>query len=317
MSIDISMLNNLISKRKSKSFSFSIVVPTRNRSGMLENCLKNITNFDYPKNNFEVLVVDNNSKDNTKNVVVKYGFKYIKISKIGPSFARNKGILTAKNQYVICIDDDVTPPNDLLKHYSRILAKHPKVSIVAGKIIAVSTDTKKLKFWLEALGEDTSWVFSQIERKEKRLTVLRFADVMISANMLINKKKFRGKIFDEKFGKVYGKTLIFSEDLALVLDALYKGKEVIYDPSMSTKHNIGKEKLNLSYVINRFFRSGIEHRLLDKEFGDRKVRFYSWNTKMFIKYVLTFIRKPSSHNFIVITREFLFLVGYYWPVSWL
>lgn len=87
----------------------SIVVCTYNRSEFLKKCLDTIINETSGYSNIEVIVVDNASKDNTKELVAKYaavGVNYIYESNQGLSFARNIAFKKAKGCWVAYVDDD-------------------------------------------------------------------------------------------------------------------------------------------------------------------------------------------------------------------
>ena len=88
---------------------FSIIIPTYNRSFDLNRSLKNIVNQIFT--NFEVIIVDDGSTDNTPEVVADFSndlnIKYIKIANSGrPSIPRNLGITQAKGKYIAFLDSD-------------------------------------------------------------------------------------------------------------------------------------------------------------------------------------------------------------------
>lgn len=84
----------------------SIVVPVYNGEKTLSSCLDSLMELDFPKENREVIVVDNNSTDGTKNIIKRYPVKYIFESKIGRGAARNKGVRKSRGELVAFIDAD-------------------------------------------------------------------------------------------------------------------------------------------------------------------------------------------------------------------
>lgn len=82
----------------------SVIVPTYNSEKYLEGCLKSIKEQVYP--NIELVVVDNNSKDATKNIAKKYTDK---VFNYGPerSAQRNFGVKQSLGEYVLIIDSDM------------------------------------------------------------------------------------------------------------------------------------------------------------------------------------------------------------------
>ncbi len=88
----------------------TIIIPTYNRKEILEKTLESIEQQNYPKDKFEVLVVDDGSTDSTeeiKNRKFKFKFTYLKQENQGPGIARNKGIKLAKGKKIAFIGDDI------------------------------------------------------------------------------------------------------------------------------------------------------------------------------------------------------------------
>ena len=89
----------------------SVVVCTYNREDYLKRCLENIVNSTLDKTLYEVLVIDNNSVDKTKEIVESFqklagNISYFQEHQQGLSFARNRAIREAKGKYLLYLDDD-------------------------------------------------------------------------------------------------------------------------------------------------------------------------------------------------------------------
>jgi glycosyltransferase involved in cell wall biosynthesis len=94
----------------------SIVIPSYNRAVTLSYCLDSIVNQTYQ--NFEIIVVDDGSADNTKDIVLEYKNKcditYIKQENLGAQAARNRGIFESKYDWIAFQDsDDEWLPNKM------------------------------------------------------------------------------------------------------------------------------------------------------------------------------------------------------------
>ena len=91
----------------------SVIIPTYNRAKFLpfaiESVLKQSLQVD------EIIVVDDGSIDNTKEVVQKYPIKYIYQNNKGVSSARNKGIKNSKNDWICFLDSDDIWEQDKIK----------------------------------------------------------------------------------------------------------------------------------------------------------------------------------------------------------
>ncbi|MEK7611530.1 MAG: glycosyltransferase family 2 protein [Patescibacteria group bacterium] len=92
--------------------SVSVINPTYNGARTLGECLASIRNQDYPQDKIEILVVDGNSKDNTKTIAEKYGCRYTNSGDpFNPEPRRGIGLMAAKNELVAYIDQDNILPN--------------------------------------------------------------------------------------------------------------------------------------------------------------------------------------------------------------
>jgi len=104
----------------------SIIIPTYNREKLLIRSIKSILNQTYQ--NFEIIIVDDFSKDNTKNIINIFNdnrIRYIRLRKNkGASFARNIGIKKATGKYISFQDSDDIFHFDKLEKQINNLIKH-------------------------------------------------------------------------------------------------------------------------------------------------------------------------------------------------
>ena len=95
--------------------TISIIIPVHNSQKTIENCLKRIYSSNYK--NFEVILVDDCSKDNSIKIAKKFKAKIIKLkTNSGAAAARNAGIKAAKGKYTLFIDSDVLIEKDTVKN---------------------------------------------------------------------------------------------------------------------------------------------------------------------------------------------------------
>lgn len=119
----------------------SIIIPTRNRVARLEATIHAVRQQDYPRELFEIVVVDDGSSDGTSHTVVgmsdKEGLsrvRYLLSEGHGANAARNTGIKMAGGELACLIDDDVLPP----MHWLRTLVAaiiHHQVDIAWGPVL--------------------------------------------------------------------------------------------------------------------------------------------------------------------------------------
>lgn len=111
----------------------SIIVPIYNVYPYLQLCLESIKNQTYP--HFEVLLINDGSRDNSKDICLEFvekdnRFKYIEQQNAGLSAARNTGILNARGEFITFIDgDDFVEPNYLEELYYTSLKNDSEIVV--------------------------------------------------------------------------------------------------------------------------------------------------------------------------------------------
>lgn len=122
---------------------FSIIVPTYNRRAQLTRCLESLACLDYPRDRFEVIVVDDGSETPAEAVVSSFSdrlhIRLITQAHGGPAAARNKGAAYAKGEFLAFTDDDCTPALDWLKALSLRFNGTPE-DMIGGKTLNVLLD---------------------------------------------------------------------------------------------------------------------------------------------------------------------------------
>lgn len=104
---------------------FSIIIPVYNVEKYIDGCLKSVMNQTYK--DYEVIVVNDGTKDNSMDIVKKYDVKVIEQKNQGLSAARNTGVKHAKGDYLIFLDSDDSWNKDLLKELSKSIKNNPDV----------------------------------------------------------------------------------------------------------------------------------------------------------------------------------------------
>ena len=118
----------------------SVVICTYNRAQSLLNTLKSLERQNVHNGlTYEVIVVDNNSKDQTKNAVHEFttenklSTRYLFEKRQGISYARNSGIRNAKGEIIACLDDDVIVDTNWLEAIWQCF-QETKADAVGGRI---------------------------------------------------------------------------------------------------------------------------------------------------------------------------------------
>ncbi|MBQ8535454.1 MAG: glycosyltransferase [Bacilli bacterium] len=104
---------------------FSIIIPVYNVEKYIDGCLKSVMNQSYK--DYEVIVVNDGTKDNSMDIVKNYDVKVIEQKNQGLSAARNTGVKHAKGDYLIFLDSDDSWNENLLEEISKSLKNNPDV----------------------------------------------------------------------------------------------------------------------------------------------------------------------------------------------
>src|SRR5438045_645681 len=114
----------------------SVVVPTRDRAGYLEVTLASLADQDFAEP-YEVIVVDDGSRDRTPEVVARAGVRSIvQNPSQGPNAARNAAVEAAAADLIAFVDDDVFAPREWLRALVEGARRHPAASALGGPIRA-------------------------------------------------------------------------------------------------------------------------------------------------------------------------------------
>lgn len=117
-------------RQNPKNPSISIVIPAFNEEKFLPKALESISNQNYQ--DFELIVVDNNSTDNTSKIAESFGAKVVFEPQQGVAFARQKGFSEAKGEIIVSTDADaVLPPNWLFQIFQEF-KKDKEIAALAG-----------------------------------------------------------------------------------------------------------------------------------------------------------------------------------------
>ena len=89
------------------SIDVSVIVTTRNEEKNIQNCLESVKKQTYFQDKIEIIIVDNNSEDKTKDIALNYTHK---VYNLGPerSAQRNYGVKHAEGAYILYLDADMT-----------------------------------------------------------------------------------------------------------------------------------------------------------------------------------------------------------------
>lgn len=118
--------------------TFSVVVPTFGRHRQLSACLQALAQLDYPREFFEVIIVDDGSEVSAKSILDsfrdKIDIQFVRQDHAGPATARNRGAQHAKKEFLAFTDDDCAPASDWLRKLASRFQELPDHGI-GGRIL--------------------------------------------------------------------------------------------------------------------------------------------------------------------------------------
>lgn len=237
---------------------FTVAICTYNGEKRLPevlDCLRSQINTENIS--WEILVIDNNSKDNTAQVVrdyqknwpAAYPLKYIFETEQGAAFARKRAIKESKSDLMGFLDDDNLPnPNWVTEAYL-FAEKHPNAGAYGSQIHGEFEVEPPENF-------DRIIPFLAItERGSKPLLYDPQKKLLPpSAGLVVRKEAWLANIPEHCIlsGRVPG-SMLTSEDLEVLAYIQHSGWEIWYNPAMELRHKIPRSRLDKDYLIP-FFR---------------------------------------------------------------
>lgn len=136
-------------KSEYQKIKISIIIPIYNGERTIKACLKSISSQTYK--NYELIIVDNNSTDQTKEIVNKFQIRdqrihYIFEKQQGRGVARNTGIKCAKGEIIIMTDADCIVPQNWIEELTKPIIYENEKAVMGGEYDLVQNYwTKKIQ----------------------------------------------------------------------------------------------------------------------------------------------------------------------------
>jgi glycosyltransferase involved in cell wall biosynthesis len=246
---------------------YSIVIATYKRAGDLRSTLESLSAL-QPDGPWEVIVVDNNSPDDTRQVVADAArtfpveLRYLFEGQQGRSPALNAGIRAARGDIIATTDDDVRLPADWLNRAADGLARM-KCDYVGGRVLPLWGAPRPP--WIPNHGGKQWAVIALLDYGPEPLEF--GARVPLGVNMAFLRSAFeRAGGFDPNTGRRAG-TLLGQEVREWCIRARKAGVRGFYIPELWLEHVIPADRLRKSYFRRWFYWRGVSRALLYERSG--------------------------------------------------
>ncbi len=287
------------------AYKFSVVIPVYNRENVLGQAIKSVINQTF--DNFELIIVDDCSTDNSVRIVKEFNDKRIKIYQLdknyGAAMARNYGVGKAQGEYISFLDSDDYFENDFLEK----------------TINKVDNSREGVGFWYTGLiyHENKKNIFFYWDVKRYKTPYLTFLhDLKIGSGAGITIKK---KIFEEINGFNVNLPAAEDTDFFLRLSKISDFEGVEYHLVNVVK--TGNDRLSKNYIkialsYNIFIK---EHLMTISKHTKLKIKFYyklMWlNFHLENKEIANYWFKLLKNEGLVTSKiKFTFLIYNYLPL---
>jgi len=221
---------------------YSVVIPAYNEAGHIENAIAALLSQTIKRRDFEIIVADNNSVDNTPELALRAGADLVvKETVRGTNFARQAGFKKSKGEIVAFLDADCQPPPDWLERAGK--------KILESGIAAVSGP---FDYGFRGIKKTLDYLYSRYALP-KVPSLLNFifgkkAGIIIGGNLAVKRKTI------ETIGGLPPLTF-WGDDAALAMLISRRVGKVIFDPDLIVKSSprrfekSGFLKLAILYII--------------------------------------------------------------------
>ncbi len=230
----------------------SVIVPAYNSENTIGRCLSAIEAQDYPKRLFEVIAVDDGSRDGTAEIIKQRGVKYFWQTNKGPATARNKGVEKATGEIILFTDADCVPEKNWIREMVRPFEDKEVVAVKG----AYRTGQKEIVAR-----------FCQIEFEERFELLKKAASIDMIDTYSAG---FRKEVFDKMGGFDTSFPVANNEDTELSYRMSAKGFKMVFNPNAIVSH------LNHPASIKRYARikfwRGYWRMVVYKKFPDKMLK---------------------------------------------
>ncbi len=248
-----------VSSRMSSTPQYSVVVTTYNRAATLRGAVESLLALSPESPPYELIVVDNNSTDDTRRVVEALvpqsggRLRYVFEPRQGASHGRNAGAAAARGAVLAFTDDDVRAGPGWLAAVARAFEAHPDVDYVGGRVRPIWPAPPPR--WLTAHAHTSPLALIDYGDAPVLVTPECFR-CFVTANLAVRKAAFDAVGgFDPRFQHEPGAVTAI-EDHELQIRLLNAGRRGLYAPDVEIRAEVQANRLDVTYHRRWWFDSG-------------------------------------------------------------
>jgi glycosyltransferase involved in cell wall biosynthesis len=256
--------------------TLDVVVPTYNRSSLLRKTIQSLLSASVPEGlHVSIIVVDNNSKDDTRDVVFEMQaqahlrIEYVLQPLQGSSQTRNAGIGAGTGELIGVIDDD----EEVEAHWYETVAREfadPNIQFIGGPCLP--NCEIPLPQWLPP---GYNGVIGAIEARPRQIFGESFPGILPGGNAVFRRAVFeRVGLYDVQLGRS-GKGLLSEEDAEFYRRLLAAGLRGFHVPDLAIYHYVPAKRLTRRYHRRWCFWRGVSQGIADKKRKEPVRYFFS------------------------------------------
>jgi len=232
----------------------SVIIATYNMANYLPEAIESVLNQTYK--DFEIIVVDDGSTDNTKEIVKKYidqlrnNIRYIYQENKGVVFARNTAIMDARGEFIAFLDADDKYYANRFEEEIKVIEKHPGIGLVHADDTAMTENGKCINTPRRNKKYLSGYIFKNL--------YIRKANISLPT-VLVKKECFeKVGLFDEHLSRLGCEDREAWLRIAREYRIEYIGKSLAYyrRNSEGMSNNVEKMRKARYYVVEKFFSQG-------------------------------------------------------------
>ena len=236
----------------------TVAICTYNGRARIGDVIRALARQTLPKGSWELVVIDNASKDDTHEVVrgllemlLPGTGRVVLETRAGLAYARARAAAEARGPLLLFLDDDTVPAEDWVECAVRVFAEIPAAGVVGGKV------RPRWEVSPTPLAEAVApFALAICDRGDERVRVVEEGGGVVGAGMCVRTGLLREIYADPAApAQVTGRTgsnLMSGEDLAISAVAREKGWECWYEPGMVIEHMLPASRMEKGYLLRLY-----------------------------------------------------------------